>query len=89
MIDWWERLDSKLDKLDDRLDALDKTSVKQELNLAEHMRRTELLEAQHDNFQNELSPIKSHVDQVKTVIKITAFIIPLTVSIVLAYFKLS
>lgn len=41
-------------KLDDRLDSVDKTLVKQEANLSEHMRRTALLE-------DEIKPLKKHV----------------------------
>lgn len=48
------RIVGKLDKLDDRLDSVDKTLVKQELNLQEHMRRSDLLEEQ-------MQPLKRHV----------------------------
>jgi len=36
----------KLDMLDERLDSVNDTLIKQEHNLKEHMRRTELLEEQ-------------------------------------------
>jgi archaellum component FlaC len=85
----WEKIDNKLDKLDERLDSVDKTLVKQEANLAEHMRRTELLEKQHENFANQLTPIKNHVEQVKTSVKILAFILPIITSIIYAYFKIN
>lgn len=53
----------KLDKLDDRLDSMDKTLVKQEVNLKEHMRRTALLE-------DELKPVKKHVSHVEGAFKL-------------------
>jgi len=62
-------IDKKIDKLDTRLDKVDVTLVKQEANLEEHMRRTDLLEKQHHSFLEELKPIKSHVDQLRGVIK--------------------
>ena len=49
-----DKLDEKVDKTNDRLNSMDKTLVKQEENLKEHMRRTDLLE-------NDLKPIKKHV----------------------------
>lgn len=75
------RVVEQLDKLDDKLDAVDKTLVKQEENLREHMRRTELLEKQHEMLQSdiheELEPIKSHINQVKGISKFLAAALPL------------
>ena len=84
-----EKIDIKVDKLDDHLDRVDKTLVRQEANLAEHMRRTELLESQHDLLVKELLPVKTHVEQVKISMKLLAFLIPLITSAIFAYFKLS
>lgn len=53
-----KKIEDMLEKIDTRLDNMDMTLVKQEANLAEHMRRTEILES-------ELRPLKSHVDKVK------------------------
>ena len=58
-----ERVLEKLDKLDDRLDSVDKTLVKQEENLKEHIRRTELLE-------EELKPIKKHIGHMEGALKL-------------------
>lgn len=58
---------SKLDKLDDRLDCVDKTLIKQESNLDEHMRRTDLLEKKVD-------PIEAHVHQIKGMLKFLGFL---------------
>jgi hypothetical protein len=49
-----KRVEDKLDKLDERLDGLDRTLVKQEENLKEHMRRSDLLE-------KKLIPVETHV----------------------------
>jgi hypothetical protein len=65
----------KLDKLDDRLDSMDKTLVKQEANLAEHMRRTEVLEESVEYIRkSELKPIQNHVVMVEGVIKFIGFL---------------
>lgn len=81
------RIEQKVEKLDDRLDSVDKTLVKQEANLAEHMRRTEILEQQHMHIESELEPVKNHVNQVKGVIKLLSFILPLIATIIAAYYK--
>lgn len=77
-----ERVIDQLDQLDTRLDSVDKTLVRQEANLKEHMRRTELLEKHyeklHDEIYTELDPINAHVHQVKGVLKFTSIaLIPL------------
>ncbi len=54
---------SKLDRLDERLDSVDKTLVKQESSLAEHIRRTELLE-------EDLKPVKRHIAHVEGAFKL-------------------
>lgn len=63
----FDRIYDKLDKIEDKLGDIDVTMVKQEENLREHMRRTDILEG-------EVKPIKKHVDQVKAVFKFIAFL---------------
>ena len=85
------RVINQLDKLDDKLDSVDKTLVKQEENLREHMRRTELLERQHENLQSELyskiDPIKYHVHQVKGIAKFISIALPLIAAAAGAVYK--
>lgn len=50
----------KLESLDDRLDSVDKTLVKQEANLGEHMRRTELAEQGISELKTEIKPLQTH-----------------------------
>lgn len=69
MKDLLDGIHVKLDKIDDRLGSIDTTLVKQEVNLREHMRRTELLE-------KELAPIKSSIAEAKGVRNFLSFIIP-------------
>lgn len=91
MSDLLHRIETKIDKLDDRLDNVDKTMAIQETHLREHIRRTELLEKGHTHmeaeFHNELEPIKEHVNKVRGVTKAITYTIPIVVSIVLALWK--
>lgn len=59
--DMLEKLESKLDRIDSRLNAMDVTLAKQAGSLDEHIRRTEALESWVESIQEELEPIKSHV----------------------------
>ena len=54
------RLFDKLEKIEARLDEMAFTLVEQEINLREHMRRSEMLE-------QKLEPVEKHVEQVKGV----------------------
>ena len=56
------KLDKKIDKLDSRLDHVDITLIKQEAQLAEHIRRTNILE-------QKLEPVEKHVTMVNGVLK--------------------
>jgi len=51
------RVLSKLDKIDDRLNGIDKTLVKQEENLKDHMRRSDLLEQSQGELKEYVKPI--------------------------------
>lgn len=61
----WKKVMDKLDIIDSRVDNIDITLAKQEVNLREHMRRTELLEKQHEVFNENFKPINAHVNQIK------------------------
>lgn len=58
----FDKLELKLDKLDERLDGVDKTLIRQEGNLAEHMRRSDMLE-------QKLIPVESHVSRITWAIR--------------------
>lgn len=66
-----DKIEAKVDKIDGRLLVIDKTLVKQEANLKEHMRRTDLLE-------NDLRPIKTHVAMIQGALKLIGLIALLT-----------
>lgn len=52
-----ETILKQLEKLDERLLDIDKTLVKQEANLAEHMRRTAILETKLEKTDGKVAKI--------------------------------
>lgn len=74
MDDKFNKLEGKIDKLDERLDGIDKTLIRQEGHLSEHIRRTGLLETQTERLFDEIKPIKRHVNQIEGVIKFIGFL---------------
>lgn len=73
-----EKLIQQLEKIDERLDNVDKTLVKQEANLAEHMRRTVLLE-------NQMEPVRTHVAMVSgagKLLGVTSLVVTVVVGVI-------
>jgi hypothetical protein len=62
-------------KIDARIDDIDKTLVRQEENLKQHMYRTELAEKRLELIEEDIQPIKDHVNSVKTVLNLIAFLL--------------
>lgn len=58
-----KRIVDKLDKLDGRLDSVDKTLIVNTASLEEHVRRTALLEEQ-------MIPVKRHIAMFEGVLKV-------------------
>jgi hypothetical protein len=52
-----ERIETKVDKLDERLDSAEKVAIKQEANLEMHMKRSDLLESSQDSLEKAVAPI--------------------------------
>lgn len=52
-----DRIEKKVDRLDDRLDSQKEILIVQEANLAEHMRRSDLLEANQDALKTSVDPL--------------------------------
>lgn len=63
------RLDEKMDSVRDDISDLKTTTALQQENLAEHMRRSELLEEQMDLMNKEVRPILEGVSFLKKVAK--------------------
>jgi hypothetical protein len=69
-----EKLDEKLDKVEERLGSIDITLAKNTQSLDEHIRRTELAEEAIGFIKDELKPIQKHVTQVHTILQAIGFI---------------
>lgn len=65
--------DNKLDKLDERLDSIDRTLVRQQASLEEHMRRSELNEKAVSVITDKLEPVIVHVAIMQSVIRLLAW----------------
>lgn len=52
-----DKLEEKLNKVEDRLDVMDKTLIKQEANLEAHMKRSDLLEQSQDDLKDAVKPL--------------------------------
>lgn len=66
--DDFDKLEGMIIKLDDRIDNVDKTLVRNTVSLEEHVKRTDMLESyvkERVSYVNgEFEPIKKHVNQV-------------------------
>lgn len=70
--DLLNKIYDKVEKIDDKMAALDVTTVRQQVILDEHMRRTEILEGRTDKMFEELKPLKSHIALIDGGVKIIA-----------------
>lgn len=66
-----EKIETNQNEHKELLTSLDKTVSKQEINIADHIRRTEILEL-------EVLPIKAHVEQIRGVGKFIVFVSVIT-----------
>lgn len=68
-----EKLETMITKLDDRLDSVDKTLIRNTVSLEQHIKRTDMLEAyvkeKDVSIGQELAPIKNHVNMMTNAIK--------------------
>jgi len=64
-----DRLFEVLDKISEDVSDLKVTVAKQEENIKEHIRRTELAEENLDLIRKEMQPLKEHVIAINGVLK--------------------
>lgn len=67
-------IDSKVDKLDMRLDNVDVTLGKQQVELSDHIRRTEIAEQNITLIRSEIKPIQKHVDMIHGALKLLGLV---------------
>lgn len=73
------RVEVKIDKLDDRLDGVEKILVLQESNLREHMRRSDalqkMIEDERADKNTRLTPLETTLSGAKSVLKFTTWVV--------------
>ena len=68
--DLGEKIDGKLDKIEERLDSIDGTLIKQNKDLEHHIFRTELAEQNIEMLRIEFKPIQKRYEAVNVIFKI-------------------
>lgn len=84
-----DKLEEKLDKIVDNLISIDKTLVKQEAELSEHILRTTFAEKRLEHIENDILPIKVHVNKVQGAFQLLGVIsvIVAIVTAIIQFFK--
>lgn len=68
------KVNEKLDSIDGKLHAIDITLIKQEVNIAEHIKRTNINEMKLEKFEHEIKPVLDSLKAVKMIFSILAFL---------------
>ena len=69
-----ERIYEVLDKISEDISDLKVTTAKQEENIKEHIRRTEIAEENLEMIRDEIQPLKEHVIAINGVLKVIGII---------------
>lgn len=73
-MDNFNRLENKVDKIQDSIASIDKTLAVNTESLLVHIRRTNLLEKRLERFESDMKPVEQHVERVNGIIKFLLFI---------------
>lgn len=80
-----DQLDDRLDRIENKLDKLSDIQGQIQVDVAEHIRRTALAEANIDKITEALQPVKKHVTMVETVVIAFAWIIGIIGAVATVY----
>lgn len=69
-----DKLDNKVDSIDQRLEEMQEVHQKNSLSLIEHVERTNFLEEQVALMREQISPIEKHVDHVNFTFKLIGIV---------------
>ena len=69
-----DKILDKLDKLDDRLNDIDKTLIRNTISLEMHIKRTDELEKHVKLLEEQVNPVVKHVDRVNFLISIAKWL---------------
>jgi hypothetical protein len=75
------KIDTKIDEIKEKLNDHEVILIKQQANIEEHIRRTDVAEERLENFEKEVKPILEGISGLKTVAKIVSFVSVLVYSI--------
>ena len=73
--DNFDRLENKLDKIQDSLSNVDKILAVNTESLITHIKRTNLLE---ERLERELKPVTTHVERVNGILKFVLFLVAIS-----------
>lgn len=83
-----DQLDERLDRIESKLDKLSDIQTTIQLDVAEHIRRTALAEANIDKITEALQPVRTHVTTVQAVVTATAWVVGIIAAIATVYSSL-
>jgi predicted nucleic acid-binding Zn-ribbon protein len=75
------KIDTKIDEIKEKLNDHEVILAKQEANIQEHMRRTEISEEKLEKFEKDVKPILEGVSIFKTFAKIVSVVSAIAYSI--------
>ena len=72
MSEEFNKIHEKLDKMTDRITSIEKSQVRTEVIMDEHIRRTGLNEENIEILRKEFKPVKKHVEFINSISKFIA-----------------
>lgn len=78
-------MDSRLDRIEEKLDRIVEVQGQIQVDVAEHIRRTQIAEDNIEKLSEALQPVTTHVTMVQTVITITTWTLGIAAAIATTY----
>lgn len=78
-------MDSRLDRIEEKLDRIVEVQGQIQVDVAEHIRRTAIAENNIEKLSEALQPVRTHVTMVQTVITVTTWVLGIAAAIATTY----
>lgn len=78
-------MDSRLDRIEEKLDRIVEVQGQIQMDVAEHIRRTAIAENNIEKLSEALQPVRTHVTMVQTVITVTTWVLGIAAAIATTY----
>lgn len=78
-------MDGRLDRIEEKLDKIVEVQTQIQVDVAEHIRRTEIAENNIEKLSEALQPVRVHVTMVQTIITALAWTIGIIAAIATTY----